>query len=124
MLKLALASLAVTSFAIAGCTADTTDPSTAGAEDTDVSADELSTRSARFIGSYAWHAADSGELVDFQALSLDADGTYTAKVDSMLVNATKRPLPEIEGMAPRAGLPSAATLTNCVAPVESSRTNR
>jgi hypothetical protein len=92
-LTLALASLALTSFATfgaAGCAADTTDPSSEDAEDTDVSQDELSSKSKQFVGSYSWRAGDSVEFVDFQQLTLKADGTYTAKVDSMLVNPAVR----------------------------------
>lgn len=90
-LKLVLASLALSSFVVAGCAADTTDPSAAeDAEDTDVSQDELSSKSAQFIGSYSWRAGDSGELVDFQQLTLKSNGTYTAKVDSGLVNPAVR----------------------------------
>jgi hypothetical protein len=85
-LLLTLASLALTSGVVAGCAADTTDPSSAGedAEDTDVSADELSSRSAQFVGSYSWRAGDSGNFVDFQQLTLKANGQYTAKVDAAL----------------------------------------
>jgi hypothetical protein len=87
-LKLVLASLALSSFVVAGCAADTTDASTSEeAEDTDVSQDELSSRSAQFIGSYSWRAGDSGPLVDFQQLTLKSNGQYTAKVDSHLVNS-------------------------------------
>jgi hypothetical protein len=51
---------------------------------------ELSSKAAQFIGSYSWRAVDSVELVDFQQLALKADGTYTAKVDSGLVNPAVR----------------------------------
>lgn len=90
MLKLVLASLAVSSFAMAasGCSADSTDPAADGeeAEDVGVSADELSSRAQQFVGSYAWRAGDSGAFVDFQQLTLKQNGSYTAKVDSGLVN--------------------------------------
>lgn len=90
-LPLILASLAISSFVVAGCAADTTDPSSADdAEDTDVSQDELNAESVKFIGSYSWRAGDSGEFVDFQQLTLKGDGTYTAKVDSGLVNPAVR----------------------------------
>jgi hypothetical protein len=91
-LKLALASLALTSVVFAGCAADTSDPNASadGAEDTGVSADEISSRAAQFVGSYSWRAADSGELVDFQQLTLKSNGTYTAKVDAQLVNPAVR----------------------------------
>ena len=87
-LKLALASLALTSLVFAGCAADATDPASADAdaEDTDVSQDELTARAAQFVGAYSWRAGDSGEFVDFQQLTLKSDGSYTAKVDSGLVN--------------------------------------
>ena len=92
-LTLILASLAVTSVVTAGCAADTTDPSAGAnedAEDTDVSQDELNSKSAQFIGSYSWRAGDSVELVDFQQLTLRSDGTYDAKVESGLVNPAVR----------------------------------
>ena len=90
-LTLMFASLALGSFVLAGCAADTTDPANAdGAEDTDVSQDELNSKSAQFVGSYSWRASDSVEFVDFQQLALKGDGTYTAKVDSGLVNPAVR----------------------------------
>jgi hypothetical protein len=90
-LVLILSSLAVTSVVTAGCAADTTDPSAnEDAEDTDVSQDELNSKSAQFIGSYSWRAGDSVEFVDFQQLTLKSDGSYTAKVDSGLVNPAVR----------------------------------
>jgi hypothetical protein len=87
-LKLLLASLAVSSFAIAGCAADTTDPSADGeeSEDVGVSADELSSRAQQFVGAYSWRAGDSGPFVELQQLTLKNNGNYTAKVDSALVN--------------------------------------
>src|SRR5690349_19747057 len=84
-LKLLIASLAVSSFAIAGCAADTS-AEDAEAEDTDVSQDELASRAQQFVGSFDWKGADSGAFVELQQLSLKADGTYTAKVDSALIN--------------------------------------
>lgn len=93
MLKLFLASLAVSSFAVLGCSADSSDPVAADgeeSEDVGVSADEISSRAAQFIGSYAWRAGDSGAFVDFQQLTLKQNGTYTAKVDSKLVNPSVR----------------------------------
>jgi len=86
---LTVASLALGSFAFAGCAADTTEAS-ADAEDPGVSQDDLTSRAAQFTGSYSWRASDSGDFVDFQQLSLKADGTYTAKVDSGLVNPAVR----------------------------------
>jgi hypothetical protein len=86
-LSLIASLLAASSIVVAGCAADTTDPSAADdAEDTNVSQDELNAKSQQFIGSYSWRAGDSVELVDFQHLALKADGTYDAKVDSGLVN--------------------------------------
>lgn len=86
-LKLFLASLAVSSFVVAGCAADTTgNPDSDDAEDVGVSADEISSRAQQFIGSYAWRAADSGAFVDFKQLTLKDSGLYTAQVDSKLVD--------------------------------------
>jgi hypothetical protein len=92
MLKLVLASLAVSTFAIAGCATDTSEPGADGedAEDVGVSADELSSRAQQFIGSYSWRAGDSGDFVDFQQLTLKSNGRYDAKVDSGLVNPAVR----------------------------------
>jgi hypothetical protein len=80
-LKLLLASLAVSSFVFAGCAADETDAASGeDAEDVGVSADELTSRAQQFVGSYAWHAGDSGALVDFKQLSLKKSGLYAAKI--------------------------------------------
>lgn len=90
-LKLFLASLAVSSFAVAGCAADTTDAADGEeAEDVGVSSDEISSRAAQFVGSYAWRAGDSGAFVDFQQLTLKTSGLYSAKVDAQLVNPAVR----------------------------------
>ena len=92
-LKLALASLALTSFAslaMAGCAADTTPSAGDDVEDTDVSQDDLTARSAQFVGTFDWRAGDSGDFVDFEQLTLKKDGTYSAKVDSGLVNPAVR----------------------------------
>ena len=89
-LKVLLASLALTSFAIAGCAADTSAEDAEDAEDTDVSQDELTSRAQQFVGSFDWKGADSGAFVDLQQLSLKADGTYTAKVDAALINPAVR----------------------------------
>lgn len=87
LLKLFLASLAVSSFAVAGCAADTTDAVDGDeAEDVGVSADEISSRAQQFIGSYAWRAGDSNTFVDFKQLTLKNSGLYTAQVDSALVD--------------------------------------
>jgi hypothetical protein len=88
-LKLLLASLALSSFAIAGCAADTSADDSEDAEDTDVSQDELSARATQFVGTYNWKGADSGAFVEIEQLSLEADGTYTAKVDSDLIRPIK-----------------------------------
>ena len=90
-LEFLLASLAASSFAIAGCAADT-DGATADADadDTGVSQDELNSRAAQFVGTFNWKGADSGAFVDIQQLSLKANGTYTAKVDSALINPNVR----------------------------------
>jgi hypothetical protein len=90
-LKLLLASLAVSSFAVAGCAADTSsDPNAEDAEDTDVSADELTARATQFVGSFDWKGADSINFVEIKQISLKADGTYTGSVDSSLVNPNVR----------------------------------
>lgn len=91
-LKLLLASLAVSGFAVAGCAAD---PSAAPgeddvAEDTEVSQDELQSRARKFVGNFYWDAASSGDFVDFETLTLNDNGKYTAKVDSGLVNPAVR----------------------------------
>ncbi len=89
---LSLASLALASAAFTGCAADTTDAAANGADDVEpgVSQDDLTSRSAKFVGTYSWRATDSGDFVDFQQLTLKADGTYTAHVDSGLVNPAVR----------------------------------
>ena len=87
---LTVTSLALGSFAFAGCTADTSEASGSETEDPGVSQDELSSRAAQFTGAYSWRASDSGDFVDFQQLTLKANGSYTAKVDSSLVNPAVR----------------------------------
>lgn len=109
-LKLSLASvasLALVSLAIAGCAADTTDPSTGadGTEDPGVSQDELSSRAAQFVGAYSWRAGDSGDFADFKQLTLKSNGSYTAQVDSGLVN------PAVRCIAFPCTLPEAGTWT-------------
>jgi hypothetical protein len=89
-LKLFLASLAISSFAVAGCAADTTSTDGEEAEDVEVSSDELSARATQFVGSYAWRAGDSGPFVELQQLSLKNSGLYSAKVDAQLVNPAVR----------------------------------
>jgi hypothetical protein len=101
---LALAPLLIGSFAFTGCAADTTDGSADG-EDPGVSQDDLTSRAAQFTGAYSWRASDSGDFVDFQQLTLKADGSYTAKVDSALVN------PAVRCIAFPCTLPEAGTWT-------------
>jgi hypothetical protein len=87
-LKLLVGSFAAFSIALAGCAADTSnDTANDDAEDTNVSQDELSALATKFVGEYAWNATDSGAFVDFEQVKLSADGTYTAKVDSSLVDS-------------------------------------
>lgn len=86
-LKLFFASLAVSTFALAGCAVDANEPSEDDAsEDVGVSQDELSKRSQQFVGNFKWDEATSGGFVDFQSLNLKADGSYDAMVDSGLVD--------------------------------------
>lgn len=88
-LKLFLASLALSSFAVVGCAADTSAVN-GDAEDEIVSVDETTSRTAEFAGSYRWRSGDSGELVDFQQLTLETSGRYTAMVESALVDPAVR----------------------------------
>ncbi len=88
-----IAALALAAATVTGCAADTTEPSADGAdgaEDPGVSQDELTSRAAQFTGAYSWRAGDSGDFVDFQQLTLKANGSYTAKVDASLVNPAVR----------------------------------
>lgn len=89
-LKVLLASLAVSSFAIAGCAADPSADPSDDAEDTNVSQDELTARAGQFVGNFAWKGADSGAFVEIEQISFKADGTYTAKVESSLVDPNVR----------------------------------
>jgi|GEM_PF-2427014 len=89
-LKLLLASLAVSSFAVVGCAADATPSEDDAAEDVEVSEAEISSRSKQFVGDFSWSAALSGNFVDFEHLSLHADGTYDASVDALLVDPKVR----------------------------------
>jgi hypothetical protein len=87
VLERLLAPLAAACFALAGCAADTTEAIDGeDADDVAVSADELSSRAQKFLGSFAWRQGDSGPFTDFQKLTLSSDGTYTAKVDAALVS--------------------------------------
>ena len=85
-LKLLLASLAVSTFAVAGCAADTT----AAAPDDDsedaVVSQEITARATQFVGTFEWKGADSENFVEIQSLTLKADGSYSGKVDASLVN--------------------------------------
>lgn len=72
-----------------GCTADSSADAENAEDVEDIaitanSEDELSARSAQFVGDYQWRAGDSGEFVDFETLSLKSNGRYTAKVDSQI----------------------------------------
>src|SRR5688572_3490312 len=88
LIKLGLASLAVMTLALVGCSSDPTtgENEDADQEDVGVSEEELSQLSARFVGEYEWQAASSGTFVDFKKVNFKSDGKYTAQVDSGLVN--------------------------------------
>lgn len=74
--------------AAAGCTSA---PETRGETDVGASEDELAaTSQPSFAGEFEWRSDSSGTLVDFEQLTLAADGTYTAKVEATLVNAAVR----------------------------------
>jgi hypothetical protein len=84
---LLVASFALSTFALTGCAADTaTDDGTDDAEDVGTDEAELNAAAKKLIGKYEWRAADSGDLVDLQKLELKANGSYTAMVDSGLVD--------------------------------------
>jgi len=55
-----------------------------------VTQDELTSRTAQFVGTFDWKGADSLEFVELQKLGLKADGTYDAMVDASLVNPAVR----------------------------------
>lgn len=76
-------------FVLVACGAD---PGVPGedAEDVDVSEDELTTAAKKLVGDYEWRDGDSGSFLDFERLELRADGTYTASVDSGLVDPAVR----------------------------------
>ena len=84
-LKLIALSLTVSSLAFAGCAAD---PTSEEAEEVPVEAtqDELSVLATRFVGEWMWDANESGDFVDFEHLVLNPNGTFTASVDSGLVD--------------------------------------
>ncbi len=88
-LKVLLASLAVSGFAIAGCAAETATED-AESEDSSITQDELTSRAAQFVGTFDWKGADSLEFVELQKLSLKANGTYEAMVDASLINPAVR----------------------------------
>ncbi len=72
----------------AGCAADATpeeDEAPASALESD-----LSSHGKKLVGDFEWAQGGGSAFVDFEALSLKADGTYTAKVDSQLVNPAVR----------------------------------
>lgn len=77
--SLALSSLSV---AVAGCAA----PSDEEEVPVEATSDELSSTGRRMVGEFAWDANRSGTLVDFQQLTLKRNGTYTASVESGLVD--------------------------------------
>ncbi len=55
------------------------------------SEDELSAPDRQpFVGEFSWKNDASGALVDFEQLTLAADGTYSAKVEATLVNPAVR----------------------------------
>jgi hypothetical protein len=73
----------------AGCAAEQATPDDEAA-DVGVSQDELSSAQKQLVGNYEWRQADSGSLLDFERLELHADGTYSASVDSGLVDPNVR----------------------------------
>lgn len=81
------AAFASSTLAIAGC-AGVTESASEGDEQEDVgtSEGELASRAKKFVGDYYWDAATSGAFVDFEELSLEANGSYAAKVEATLVN--------------------------------------
>ncbi len=87
-LKLVLASLALTTFALsAGCSSDpAATENDDDHEDVGVSEAEISALAAQFVGEYEWKATQSGSFVDFRKVNFKSNGTYTAQVDSGLVN--------------------------------------
>lgn len=91
-LKTLFASLALATFATvaaAGCAVDANEPSADDdAADSNVSEAELSALSKQFVGSYSWTSGTN--FVDFEKVTLEADGDYTANVDSGLVNPAVR----------------------------------
>lgn len=91
-LKPLFASLALATFATvaaAGCAVDANEPGAdADAADSNVSEEELNALSKQFIGSYSWAAGTT--FVDFEKLTLEGNGDYSANVDSGLVNPAVR----------------------------------
>lgn len=75
---LVLASLLVSGLAAAGC-ADVPDDST----EVGGSEDELKAQAQKFVGDYRWDRGST--FTDFEHLSLKADGSYKASVESSLV---------------------------------------
>jgi hypothetical protein len=84
-LKLVSASFFVaSSVAASGCAMD----ATADSEEeipAEATSDELHALGARFVGDYQWVAPESGDFVDFEELSLQADGTYNALTEATYV---------------------------------------
>jgi hypothetical protein len=84
-MKLSTLSVLFASLVFAGCAAETGAPSD-DAEDVGASQDELSAAAKQLVGNYEWRDVDSGAFVDFLKLDLHADGSYSASVDSGLVD--------------------------------------
>jgi hypothetical protein len=84
-LKLLFASIAASSFVVAGCAMDPTESSDEDDVPVEATSDELHALGARFVGDHQWVADHSGNFVDFEELSLQPDGTYRAKVEATLV---------------------------------------
>lgn len=75
-----LASLLLTSVAVAGCAAHAASEEAGDPEDVGAVEDELSTNALR--GSYLWLDGLSGDFTEFEYLSLEAGGTYVANVQA------------------------------------------
>ncbi len=90
-MKLTTLALLLSSLSLfaAGCAAETARASD-DAEDPGVSQDELVSAAQKLVGTYAWRDGDSGSFLDFEDLDLHGDGTYSATVDSNLVDPNIR----------------------------------
>lgn len=89
--KTLFASLAFATFATVaavGCAATDESATDDDAADSNVSQEELNALSKQFIGAYDWTAGST--FVDFEKLTLEGNGDYTASVDSNLVNPNVR----------------------------------